>query len=91
MVMFELFNEPGNQPTSTPTTNPQQSTWLDWLSGGRQLGPAAGWAAYIPVGHQDLVNFLRNDLNVANVLIADGANAAGRLDGMPLLQDPGSH
>jgi chitodextrinase len=87
-VMFELFNEPNNQPLSTPATSPGQSTWPDWLSGGRQIGPGSGWAAYVPVGHQDLVNFLRNTLNVPNILIADGASKAGHLEGMPLLQDP---
>ncbi|HEX4015515.1 MAG TPA: cellulase family glycosylhydrolase, partial [Frankiaceae bacterium] len=88
-VMFELFNEPQNAPTSTATADPQQSTWLDWLDGGRQIGPGAGWDAYVPVGHQDLVDFLRTGLNVPNILIADGANKGGHLDGMPLLQDPG--
>jgi chitodextrinase len=88
-VMFELFNEPANQPVSTATTNPGLSTWVDWLSGGRQIGPGTGWAAYVPVGHQDLVNYLRNALNVPNILIADGASKAGYLQGIPLLQDPG--
>jgi chitodextrinase len=87
--MFELFNEPANQPVSTPTTNPGQSTWIDWLSGGRLIGPGSGWAAYVPVGHQDLVNYLRNTLNVPNVLIADGASKGEHLEGMPQLQDPG--
>ncbi len=88
-VMFELFNEPSNQPLSTAATSPSQSTWLDWLSGGRLIGPGRGWAAYIPIGHQDLVNYLRNVLNVPNILIADGAQKGGSLQGIPLLQDPG--
>ncbi len=88
-VMFELFNEPASTPVSAATTNPKSSTWVDWLSGGRQIGPGTGWAAYIPIGHQDLVNYLRNTLNVPNVLIADGASKAGYLQGIPLLQDPG--
>lgn len=88
-VMLELFNEPQNSPTATASTDPHQSTWLDWLNGGRQIGPGTGWASYVPVGHQALVNFLRTQLQVPNVLIADGASHAARLDGMPLLQDPG--
>ena len=88
-VMFELFNEPSNAPTQVATTNPKQSTWLDWLNGGRTIGPGTGWSAYVPVGHQDLVNFMRNVLDVPNVLIADGGNSAGSLAGIPLLQDPG--
>jgi hypothetical protein len=28
-VMFEVFNEPQNLATNTPTTDPQQSTWVD--------------------------------------------------------------
>ncbi|HEX4433084.1 MAG TPA: cellulase family glycosylhydrolase [Frankiaceae bacterium] len=88
-VMLELFNEPTNSPTTTATTDPRQSTWVDWLSGGRRIGPGTGWNAYVPVGHQDLVDFLRTGLNVPNILIADGASHAEHLDGMPLLQDPG--
>jgi chitodextrinase len=88
-VMFELYNEPASTPVSTATTNPSQSTWVDWQSGGRTIGPGSGWAAYVPVGHQDLVNFLRTTLNVPNVLIADGASKAGYLQGIPHLSDPG--
>jgi chitodextrinase len=89
-VMFELFNEPQNLATNTPTTDPQQSTWADWESGGRQLEPTSsdGWTAYTPVGYQDLVNYVRG-LNVSNALIADGAHYAGQLQGVPILTDPG--
>jgi endoglucanase len=91
-VMFELFNEPQNAPVTSVTTNPQQETWPDWLSGGRQIKPTAAqnWAPYTPVGHQDLVDYLRGTLNVTNVLIADGASNAENLAGMPILSDPGS-
>ena len=88
-VMFELFNEPTNQPLSTAATSKTQYTWPDWLIGGRLIGPGKGWAAYVPIGHQDLVNYLRNVLNVPNILIADGAQKGGSLQGIPLLQDPG--
>jgi chitodextrinase len=91
-VMFELFNEPQNSPVSTPTTNPEQETWADWLSGGREIEPdkSQAWTAYTPVGFQDLVNYLRNTLSVPNVLIADGASEAEHLEGLPILSDPGS-
>lgn len=90
-VMFELFNEPQNLATNTPTTDPQQSTWVDWEDGGRELAPTSSqtWTAYTPVGHQDLVNYLRS-LGVGNVLIVDGAHNAGQLQGVPILTDPGS-
>jgi chitodextrinase len=91
LVMFELFNEPQNSPIATPTTDPQQSTWVDWLNGGRPIGPGKGWAAYTPVGHQALVNYLRNTLQVPNILIADGAGHAAYLEGLPVLQDPGGN
>jgi chitodextrinase len=91
-VMFELFNEPQNSPVTSVTTNPQQETWPDWLSGGRQIEPSATqtWAPYTPVGHQELVDYLRSTLNVTNVLIADGASFAENLAGVPLLSDPGT-
>jgi hypothetical protein len=91
-VMFELFNEPQNSELTTPTTDPRQYTWVDWLNGGRQVAPSSGstWTAYTPIGHQALVNHLRTDLHVPNVLIADGSRKAGHLEGLPLLQDPGS-
>ena len=91
-VMFELFNEPQNAPVTSATTNPKQETWPDWLSGGRQIGPSSTqtWAPYTPVGHQELVDYLRSTLNVTNVLIADGASFAESLTGIPILSDPGS-
>jgi chitodextrinase len=91
-VMFELFNEPQNAPVTSATTNPKQETWPDWLSGGRQIEPSAtqNWAPYTPVGHQELVDYLRSTLNVTNVLIADGASHAESLAGIPILSDPGS-
>ena len=91
-VMFELFNEPRNAPVTSPATSPRQETWPDWLSGGRQIEPSSGqtWAPYTPVGHQDLVDYLRGTLNVTNVLIADGASNAESLAGLPVLTEPGS-
>jgi len=90
-VMFELFNEPQNSPVTTASTNPQQKTWVDWQSGGRQIDPTTTqtWSAYTPVGFQDLVNLMRTTLNVSNVLVADGANKAATLAGVPTLTDPG--
>jgi chitodextrinase len=92
MVMLELYNEPNNSPVTTATTVPTQSTWVDWQNGGRLLQPPGSptWPAYIAVGHQQLVDYLRGTLGVTNVLIADGAVRAGRLDGVPLLADPGA-
>jgi chitodextrinase len=92
-VMFELFNEPQNAPVTSATTNPKQETWPDWLSGGRQIEPSAtqNWAPYTPIGHQDLVDYLRSALNVTDVLIADGASHAESLAGIPILSDPGSN
>jgi len=91
-VMFELFNEPRNSPVTSMTTNPRQQTWPDWLSGGREIDPSSAqrWAPYTPVGHQQLVDYLRGTLNVTNVLIADGASNAESLAGIPVLSDPGS-
>jgi len=91
-VMFELFNEPRNSPVTSTTTNPRQQTWPDWLSGGREIDPSSAqhWAPYTPVGHQELVDYLRGTLNVTNVLIADGASNAESLAGIPVLSDPGS-
>lgn len=90
-IMFELFNEPQNSELTTPTTNPRQFTWVDWLNGGRLISPSSGntWTSYVPVGHQELVDLMRNDLEVTNVLIADGGRHAAHLEGMPMLVDPG--
>jgi chitodextrinase len=92
MVMLELYNEPNNSAVTTATAIPTQSTWVDWQGGGRLLQPTASvtWPAYIPVGHQQLVDYLRGTLGVSNVLIVDGAGRAGHLDGVPLLVDPGA-
>jgi chitodextrinase len=92
MVMLELYNEPNNTPSATPATTPSGSSWPDWQNGGRALQPPKGatWSAYTPVGHQQLVDYLRGTLGAGNVLIADGANKAERLDGVPLLTDSGA-
>jgi chitodextrinase len=89
MVMLELYNEPNNMPSTTPATTPSGSSWPDWQNGGRALQPPKGatWSAYTPVGHQQLVDFLRDTLGAGNVLIADGASKGERLDGVPLLTD----
>src|SRR6185437_12989990 len=91
-IMFEVFNEPQNIATTAATNDPQQSTWVDWQNGGRQLQPTTSdtWTAYTPIGHQDLVNFMRNTLGISNVLIVDGSQYAEHLEGMPLLTDPES-
>jgi Fibronectin type III domain/Cellulase (glycosyl hydrolase family 5) len=90
-IMFEVFNEPQSSELTTATTNPRQFTWVDWLNGGRPIAPSSGngWTAYTPIGHQDLVNYLRTGLQVPNVLIADGGRHAAHLEGIPLLADPG--
>ncbi len=75
-VMFEMYNEPQNQSNA--------AGWAEWRDGGRSpidVGEAA-------IGHQAIVDHLRNTLNVTNVLIADGANYAGQLQGIPRLNDP---
>ncbi|MCW2760249.1 MAG: 1,4-beta cellobiohydrolase [Marmoricola sp.] len=74
-VVFELFNEPG--PANTA------ASWLQWKNGGAT--PSANQGA-VAVGHQALVDRLRS-MGATNVLIADGLSNAGRLAGMPLLED----
>ena len=101
-VMFEIFNEPQNDPVSEPSTDPYVWHWPDWRSGGREIKPCTAeaktagectkdfherWSAYTPVGHQALVRAIRST-GARNVLIADGANYGGRLQGVPLLNDP---
>ena len=74
-VMFELFNEPQVENTA--------ANWLQWRDGG--TGPTTNLGD-TPVGHEALIDQLRA-LGAKNVLIADGLNYAGRLAGMPLLDD----
>lgn len=74
-VLFELFNEPNNASTS--------AGWAQWRDGG--IGPMDNQGE-VAVGHQALVNLVRS-LGATNVLIADGANHAGQLQGLPLLTD----
>ena len=67
-IMFELFNEPQNSAVTTPATSPHQETWADWLSGGWLIEPTAAqaWQAYTPVGFQELVDYMRETLEVTN-------------------------
>ena len=74
-VMFELFNEPQNEATS--------AGWAQWKNGGTSPLSNLGVPA---VGYQQLVNHVRS-LGATQVLIADGANYAGKLQGVPLLTD----
>lgn len=71
-VMFELFNEPQNQPTP--------DGWAQWKNGGESPVPFAA------VGHQALVEEIRG-LGADNVLIADGASYAENLASVPALKD----
>lgn len=74
-VMFELFNEPQSQVDA--------ASWEQWKNGGTSPIDNLGEPA---VGHQQLVKHVRS-LGAQNVLIADGANYAGKLQGVPLLSD----
>jgi hypothetical protein len=75
-VMFELFNEPVNQPDT--------AGWAQWRDGGSTPNANLGAPA---VGHQQLVEHLR-ELGVLNVLIADVALRGERGAGLPPLADP---
>lgn len=75
-VMYEMFNEPQSLEDA--------ASWAQWRDGG--VGPTGNQGAPV-VGHRQLVQTLR-DSGSQNVLIADGANFAGRLQGLPLLSDP---
>lgn len=75
-VVLELYNEPRNPSTA--------AGWAQWLGGGPTPTDNLGEPV---VGHQALVDQLRG-LGATNVLIADGANAAGQLQGIPTLADP---
>ena len=75
-VVLELYNEPRNPSTA--------AGWTQWLDGGPTPTDNLGEPV---VGHQALVDQLRA-LGSTNVLIADGANAAGQLQGIPMLADP---
>jgi hypothetical protein len=74
-VIYEIFNEPQNRPTP--------DGWAVWRNGGppehNQGTPA--------VGHQRVLEAIRAT-GATNVVIADGAQFAQRLDGIPLLHDP---
>ena len=74
-VIYEIFNEPQNRPTA--------DGWAVWRDGGppeRNQGTPA-------VGHQRVLEAIRAT-GATNVVIADGAQFAQRLDGIPLLHDP---
>lgn len=95
-VMFELWNEPGNRPLAQrlPPGDPRYdevATWPDWLNGrptplhsNQAFGET--YAAYSPTGHQQLVGAVRST-GATNVIIADGADKAERLEGIPMLRD----
>jgi chitodextrinase len=75
-VMYELFNEPQNHEDA--------AGWAQWLGGGD--GPLTNQGASI-VGFQQLVQTVRDE-GATNVLLADGARNAERLQGVPPLSDP---
>ncbi len=74
-VIFELFNEPQNDTTT--------NGWDQWLNGGNLPLANDGTTS---VGHQTLVTDIRS-LGANNVIIADGAGFAEKLQGIPMLQD----
>ncbi len=83
-VAFELYNEPHDGPANPVSgTLPGPGQWDEWLNGGSSPEPNLGDPA---VGHQQLVDDIRA-LGATNVLIADGLNRGGQLQGVPLLQD----
>jgi hypothetical protein len=75
-IMFELFNEPQNDSSA--------AGWHQWQWGGSKPLGNLGTRS---VGHQILVNAIRK-MGARNVLIVDGGNYAGTLDGVPMLTDP---
>ena len=76
-VLFELFNEPQN------TT----SEWAQWANGGTGALTDVGGAV---IGHQQLVDHIRNTLGVDNVLIADIARLGEHAENIIALSDSGS-
>ena len=74
-VLYELFNEPQNQP--------DPRGWTVWRDGG----PPEGNQGTPAVGHQAVLDAVRAT-GARNVVLADGARYAQRLDGLPLLHDP---
>ncbi|MCA1844052.1 MAG: glycoside hydrolase family 5 protein, partial [Actinobacteria bacterium] len=74
-VLYEIFNEPQNRPTP--------EGWAVWRNGGpgdRNQGTPA-------VGHQAVLDAIRAT-GATNVVVADAAQFAQRLDGIALLDDP---
>ena len=84
-VAYELFNEPVVTPGTPPGPDDPipPAVWNQWRDGGAMPDPNNGEAA---VGEQELVDTVRG-LGATNVLIADGLNKAGRLQGVPALTD----
>ncbi len=82
-VAFELYNEPIDGSAAPLLMPPGPGQWDEWLNGGSSPEPNLGDPA---VGHQQLVDAIRA-LGARNVLVADGLNKGGELQGVPLLQD----
>jgi hypothetical protein len=74
-VLYEIFNEPQNPPTP--------DGWGLWRNGG----PADRNQGTPAVGHQAVLDAIRAT-GARNVVVADAAQFAQRLDGVPLLHDP---
>ncbi len=85
-VAFELFNEPHDAPAKykfAPGEYPTADQWTEWRDGGTTPESNLGDTA---VGFQQLVTTIRG-LGATNVLVVDGLNFAGQLQGHPALQD----
>jgi len=74
-VMYEMFNEPQNR--ATP------AGWSVWRDGG----PPEGNQGVPAVGHQNVLDAIRAT-GANNLVLADGAQYAQLLDGLPPLDDP---
>ncbi len=78
-VMLQLFNEP--QTSDDTGDDPTAADWTQWRDGG---GTQTDGDAV--VGFQALVDEIRG-LQATNVLIADGLNKSGKLQGLTPLAD----
>jgi hypothetical protein len=74
-VMYEMFNEPQNQA--------DPAGWSVWRDGG----PPEGNQGVPAVGHQNVLDAIRAT-GAHNVVLADGAQYAQLLTGLPPLYDP---
>ena len=81
-VMFDVYNEPGFVATA--------EGWHQWKHGGK--GPA--YPRIESVGHQQLLNHIRDALGARNVVILEGCRNGGQtgtLAGVPRITDPANN